>query len=100
MRTVSVQTTTLPDVLKAMNWPRIDLMKIDIEGSEYEVFASLDQDILAAIGVIFIECHHLPGADPYLIAGRLVEAGFQVAADVASNNTMLVASREGQLEGV
>jgi len=96
-RAISVEATTLQEIVTATNWPRIDVMKIDIEGSEYDVFSALEPETLARVGVVLVECHHLPGSDPHLIATRLREAGFDVAAEVAPNHTMLVASAKGKI---
>ena len=93
-RTSSVEATTLRETLAATGWPRVDLMKIDIEGSEYDVFSALEPETLARVGLVMVECHHLPGFDPHLVASRLREAGFDVAAEVAPNHTMLVASNK------
>jgi FkbM family methyltransferase len=93
-RAVPVAATTLREIVLATNWPRIDVMKVDIEGSEYDVFSAIDSESLARVGVMLVECHHLPGFDPGQVANRLQDAGFAVAAEVAPNHTMLVASRD------
>jgi FkbM family methyltransferase len=92
---IPVEGITLREVLEATHWPRIDVMKIDIEGSEYDVFAAIEPDALDRVSVVLVECHHLPGFDPRQVAARLQDRGFAVAAEVAPNHTMLVASRNG-----
>jgi len=89
---VTVEGVTLREVIESTGWPRVDLMKIDIEGSEYAVFGALDPDTISRVGVIFIECHSVPGCHPRGIALRLLEAGFKVAEEVSLKSTMLVAN--------
>lgn len=52
--TYSVKTTRLRDVLLAHT--RIDFLKLDIEGAEYEVMKDI-QDLLPRVGNFFLEYH-------------------------------------------
>ncbi|MBN1326271.1 FkbM family methyltransferase [Candidatus Falkowbacteria bacterium] len=56
-RKVKVQGLTLGDILKKYNIEKIDLLKLDIEGTEYEVFKSLSQDDWEKINSIVLEYH-------------------------------------------
>ena len=40
-----VETTTIDDFLASEGWPTIDLIKIDVEGSEWHVIQGLKQKI-------------------------------------------------------
>ena len=50
-------TITLYDIFEKYNIDRINFLKIDIEGTEYEIINDLDDDILSKIDMIAIECH-------------------------------------------
>jgi FkbM family methyltransferase len=55
-RTVMVQTVTLKTALKDNeSW---DCVKVDIEGAEYDVFASADDEDFARISFLTIEIHN------------------------------------------
>jgi natural product biosynthesis luciferase-like monooxygenase protein/FkbM family methyltransferase len=51
------QLRTLSEVIRENNVERVDLLKIDVEGSEYDVLAGLDQADWKKIGQIVIEVH-------------------------------------------
>jgi FkbM family methyltransferase len=70
----SVQTVTLDDVISELG--AVDLLKIDIEGAEYDVLSSAGQ--LAAIGAVVGELHDDGDRDPRRIRLRhaLEQAGF------------------------
>lgn len=75
---IPVQGRTLPSLLKQHRFPRIDYLKMDIEGAEAEVFAD-PSDWIDRLGFIYIEEHerNLPGSfDPY----RRAVAGFEYHA--------------------
>ena len=50
-------TITLYDIFKKYNIESINFLKIDIEGTEYDIINDLDDDILSKIGMIAVECH-------------------------------------------
>jgi FkbM family methyltransferase len=52
----SLAGTTVESLMQKMNWSTIDLMKIDIEGSEKEVFAA-NTDWLERVKLLIIELH-------------------------------------------
>jgi FkbM family methyltransferase len=51
-----VRAVTVDEIIKEFDLDRIDLLKIDVEGSETEIFAAADSWI-AAVDVICIELH-------------------------------------------
>lgn len=51
----SVQTETLRTAMKDVSW---DCVKVDIEGSEFEVFAKVEQDLLDRINYLTMEIHN------------------------------------------
>lgn len=53
----AVMALSLPDVLRTFGFPRIDILKIDIEGGEYEVFREGVDEWIDRVGVILVEAH-------------------------------------------
>lgn len=52
---IIVDTITIKQLLD--KYHRIDLLKIDIEGGEYEVILNADEKLFSAINNLIIECH-------------------------------------------
>ena len=48
---------TISDIFNLYNLDKIDFLKIDIEGSEYDIFKDIDKNILSKIKKIAIEAH-------------------------------------------
>jgi FkbM family methyltransferase len=59
----SIRGRSIPSLLAHLRWQRIDLLKIDIEGAERELFRG-STDWLANVGALMIEIHEdiAPGA--------------------------------------
>ena len=73
-----VSTRTLEQVLDLQGIARVDFLKMDIEGGEYEAFFSTRNDVLRRINVIALEYH--PGVENYSTGEMLKDlekAGFQ-----------------------
>jgi FkbM family methyltransferase len=75
---VSVDVVTLDAVANVAGMERIDVLKIDCEGMEYELFGSIGPERLAGIGVIACEYHPVPGHDISELDGVLTASGFEV----------------------
>lgn len=70
---IDVPTITIPEIRKRHGIDRINILKIDIEGSEYAVFKALDDAELSKIETIVAELHPVDGERiPDLI--RLLES--------------------------
>jgi FkbM family methyltransferase len=54
---ITVDATTLACIFADNNIEYCDIVKIDIEGSEYDVMFNCPKDLLAKFGFILIECH-------------------------------------------
>ena len=52
-----VHAITVPDILHRLNADRIDLLKIDIEGSELQLFSRGSEKWLSRVDFIVIELH-------------------------------------------
>lgn len=75
-----IHAKTLPQIFDLCRIDRIDLLKMDIEGAEYEIFFSVPKEILHRIGAITMEFHDFLPHQHYSTFVRLFrEAGFTVA---------------------
>lgn len=54
--TTSVTSTTVPELMRRHNFPRVDILKMDIEGSEKEVF-EFSSEWIGSITTIMVELH-------------------------------------------
>jgi FkbM family methyltransferase len=91
---VTVDSITLAEALERSGFPRVDVLKLDIEGAEYEVFEQLAPRGLDGVRSIVLECHRRPDASPERLAERLRRDGFDVAVSGKSGELdLLVASR-------
>lgn len=52
-----VKCTSLPAIIQEYSIPRVDILKMDIEGAEEEVFAAHANDWLPAVDLIIVEIH-------------------------------------------
>jgi FkbM family methyltransferase len=53
----TIKTTTIPSLIKKYNFPRIDILKVDIEGAEIELFKNGDLSWLSNVKCLLVECH-------------------------------------------
>lgn len=78
-----VETTSLDDFLEGCNWPRVDLIKMDIEGAEPAALAGMKQT-LERCGVRFLIMEFSPsplkaaGFDPRGFLQELTNLGFSL----------------------
>lgn len=85
---VTVDTVSLTEFFTSIESPEVDLLKMDIEGSEYDVLLSTSTDILRRCHRLVVEYHarQTPAAPgPRELAAHVVAAGFHVQE--ASANT-------------
>jgi len=83
-----VRTTTLTSLLGQIDAP-VDLLKMDIEGSEYDVLLSTPVAALQPIGRITVEFHEPAwpsGSDKRTLADHICGAGFRLREDPAIPN--------------
>lgn len=52
-----IESTTIDEIIANKNWDIVDILKIDIEGSEKELFENNYQHWLPKIKVIYVETH-------------------------------------------
>ena len=94
-----VASTTLTEIIKTNRLQRIDLLKIDCEGAEYEVLYSTPPESLQRIGRLRMEYHNLDASSRHVgaLSAFLVENGFRIVRSTATsgNNGVLWAERGG-----
>ncbi|MDD2757827.1 MAG: FkbM family methyltransferase [Patescibacteria group bacterium] len=73
-----VSVYSLADFLKKKKIKAVALLKMDIEGGEYEALSSLGKKVLAQIGAILLEYHDAVGAGHKILEKQLREEGFGV----------------------
>jgi FkbM family methyltransferase len=81
-RTVSVRVRTLDEILRHAGIERVALLKIDCQGSEYEILYSAGTSLLERIDSIAVECEVFPDRPEWSLAAlqRFLEANrFQTA---------------------
>lgn len=55
--TPSIRASTVPDLMDAMGWDAVDVLKLDVEGAEREIFGDAAASWLPRVKVIVIELH-------------------------------------------
>jgi len=71
-----VLTTTLKKLVKETGWNEIDLLKIDIEGSEWDVIDSTSNHIFEITNKFLLE-YHMPNKRLYGVIDRMLSLGFK-----------------------
>jgi len=83
---IEIPTTNLIQVFENSGWDKIDLLKLDIEGAEYEVLGNISNEILIATDKILLEYHYPEGRlEP--IVNKLSQFGFFYKFLTGSNMT-------------
>lgn len=78
-KTQKVQTTTLERIFEKNRIGRCDLVKLDCEGAEFEIFYSTPKTIFERITNIFLEYHDwIPGHNSEELKRFLEKMGFKV----------------------
>jgi FkbM family methyltransferase len=72
---IEVEARRIPEILDAMSWSRVDLLKMDIEGLEGEILADAG-DWLSRVGMIVFELH--PNNSVAQVAALLGRAGWSM----------------------
>ena len=72
----TVKTTTLETLINNLNWDQIDLLKIDIEGSEWDVINTTPDDTFKNIDKILLE-YHWPKGRLQSVISRFQSLGFK-----------------------
>lgn len=91
----TAECTTLAQIIDAHQLPRIDLLKMDCEGAEYEILYSTPASHLQRIRELRMEYHNLDSLEHHIesLEQFLIGHGFAVTqrqASSASNGTLWV----------
>ncbi|OGC38557.1 hypothetical protein A2155_00105 [candidate division WWE3 bacterium RBG_16_52_45] len=75
---ISVDCITLEDIFKKHRLKKLDLLKLDCEGAEYEILYETAPEILQKIREVRLEYHMLPAknANPDALTDFLLHRGF------------------------
>jgi FkbM family methyltransferase len=79
-----VETISLPDLFAREGVERCSLLKCDIEGAEFDVFAATPPEVLDRIDALAVEVHtsaELPPGEVDALRARLAGAGFDVTVE-------------------
>jgi FkbM family methyltransferase len=77
-RKVALPLRAINEVWSERGRPGIDILKIDCEGGEYDIFKAMDEQLLLGVRFLIMELHPIPGKDPLLIRNALQKAGLNV----------------------
>ncbi len=89
--TETVTGMTLGDIFEAAHVDHCNLLKIDVEGAEYELFEGVSPETWARIERVVMETHEVPGRAPSELVEVLKAQGFE--SSVREN--LLWATRAG-----
>ena len=84
--TKTVQSTTLEALFDELNWGPIDLLKIDIEGSEWPVIESTSDVIFSQVNKILLE-YHWPKGRLESVINRFQSLGFSYKYEPGCDGT-------------
>jgi len=88
-----VQTLTLSDIMKKFDVKRIDILKMDCEGSEYDILMNCSRALMSKIGSIILEYHKLDNIRNYPnLVKKLSSSGFKTTV-ITFPNGLIYASR-------
>lgn len=74
-----VQSTTLEQIIKKHNLSKIDLLKLDCEGAEFEILENCPKEIFNKVQNLYIEYHiYQPNLNADKILSKLQKANFKV----------------------
>lgn len=92
-----VEVITFAELQRRSGFLKIDLLKIDIEGAEIEMFSAMDDDTIRSIGQITIEFHdfliHDMATSVENIKMRLCKLGFYMIKCSLDNTDVLFVNR-------
>jgi FkbM family methyltransferase len=76
----TLPSVTLEELFDAHGLDSVDLLKVDCEGGEYDIFPSTPAAILDRVGNIAFEYHEIDGYEPKLeqVLNQLSSAGFRL----------------------
>jgi FkbM family methyltransferase len=79
-RSVTVPARSMRSILRSIGGP-VDLLKIDCEGAEYDIFDGLGQENISCVRQIAVEVHKIPGRYEQEIVAKLSALEFTVRGE-------------------
>jgi FkbM family methyltransferase len=79
---ITVPVLALQDVFEEAGVEHCDYLKIDTEGSEYEIIGALTPNLASRIDQITVEIHDVPGHHGSEVISKLQALGYQVKPGV------------------
>ena len=74
-----ITTISVDDIINKYDLDRISLMKVDIEGYEYELFENMSEETLSKIDKIFLEFHQVQDRNKrFELIFKLMKNGFRM----------------------
>lgn len=73
-----VDVMTLPEFMNSVNFPTVDLVKMDIEGLEYEVFNSMSDRDVQRVDRWIVEYHANENKNAEILQDRLQSMGYSI----------------------
>ncbi len=93
-RSVPVTVKSLEQVIEENGINRVDFLKIDCEGAEYDILRSTSRATFEIVEKISVECHKIAGRDNKTLRPFLEERGFRVSFGLENHEVaMLYAKR-------
>jgi len=85
-----IRCKTLPQLMKELNLAKIDLLKMDVEGAELEIFEGIDDDTFSKISHITLEYHeeNRPGCQKILTDKLKQHFKFVESWPISKNNEL------------
>lgn len=78
LKTQNTRIISLKDFLEENNIKKVSLLKLDIEGGEYDIFENIDKDVFKRIENIVMEYHKKTNRNEKSLEKILREHGFSV----------------------
>ena len=96
-----VKSVGLASLLKHIDVERVDLLKLDLEGAEYELLSTIEKEETLPFDQIFVEFHHhaithFDKADTQRIVDRMASFGFSSFSLDDDNYLFRRANRAGE----
>jgi FkbM family methyltransferase len=85
---------TLPEIFSRGDIDRCDLLKVDIEGAEFELFANLPKETWGRIRRVVMEVHHVRGHAPAELGDLFRTHGFEVTMQPSFDTVMMWAVKK------
>jgi FkbM family methyltransferase len=98
-RAVTVPATTLDEFMSSADWPRINVVKIDVEGAEPLVFEGMSELLHRSHDVALIiefapACLRESGHNPEAVLAAISDFGFEIEVLEGTNAPQLLPSAE------